>query len=101
MRMIFATILIAAALSRAAIDWQATIGHGYAYRFGTLGDLVGGRWPQGLAGVVDALRGERGPVGVGFGWGLRSCRCRWRRSSPRARRPSGSAARGCAPGPCW
>ena len=64
MRMIFATILIAAALSQAAIDWQATIGQGYAYRFGTIASLLQGHWPDGYARLVVGLKDS----GIPWAW---------------------------------
>lgn len=64
MRMAITILLAALALWRAAADWQATIGQGYAYRFGTLGDLVGGWWPERYARLVNALRQS----GVPWAW---------------------------------
>ena len=40
----------------AVIDWQATIGQGYAYRFGTLGSLIQGYWPEGYVRLVVSLK---------------------------------------------
>lgn len=55
MRTILATILVATAFWRAAIDWQATIGQGYAYRFATLATLLRENWPEGYDRLVGML----------------------------------------------
>ena len=47
MRATVAILLMGLAFWAAVVDWNATIGTGYAYRFGTLGDRVGGWWPRG------------------------------------------------------
>jgi hypothetical protein len=60
MRPVLALVFLALALWRAAADWQATIAEGYAYRFGSLGALVSGRWPDGHASLVAAL--QRSPL---------------------------------------
>ena len=48
----------------AAVDWQATIGQGYAYRFSTLGTLIRGHWPEGYTSLVVSLKQS----GVPFAW---------------------------------
>jgi hypothetical protein len=55
MRATLTILILAAALWRAGADWQATIGQGYAYRFGTLGSLLSARWPDGYSRLVDTL----------------------------------------------
>lgn len=55
MRASIAIFLGILATWRAVIDWRATIGEGYAYRFGKLGDLVGGWWPDGAGGTLAAV----------------------------------------------
>lgn len=64
MRLVLATIFLGAALWQAAIDWQATIGQGYAYRFRTLGGLIGDHWPESYAGLVEGLKASAMP----FAW---------------------------------
>jgi hypothetical protein len=56
MRAAVTVVLLLLAFWRAALDWQATIGRGYAYRFGSLGDLVAGYWPERHAWLVEGLR---------------------------------------------
>jgi hypothetical protein len=46
MRAILAILLLAAALWRVGVDWQATIGVGYAFRPGTIGSLISHYWPD-------------------------------------------------------
>lgn len=55
MRTSLVVLLAAVAFWRAAIDWQATLGKGYAYRFGTVGSLLGDWWPDGLGGIAGAF----------------------------------------------
>jgi hypothetical protein len=64
MRAVVTILLLAAALWRAGVDWQATIGEGYAYRFGTLGSLIARHWPDNYAQFVASL--ERS--GVPYAW---------------------------------
>ncbi len=64
MRAILAIILFGAAVWRAAIDWQDTIGRGYAYRFDSIGTVVAARWPESYAALVERLRES----GVPYAW---------------------------------
>ena len=64
MRATVAILLMGLAFWAAVVDWNATIGTGYAYRFGTLGDLVGGWWPEETARVVSGLRDS----GIAWAW---------------------------------
>jgi hypothetical protein len=64
MRIFLAAILLGGALLLAALDWQATIGQGYAYRFSTLGTLIQGYWPEGYMSLVVSLKQS----GVPFAW---------------------------------
>lgn len=64
MRTAFASLFLALALWRAAVDWQATLGQGYAYRFGSLGGLVDDRWP----GATGRLAGTVQAWGPGWAW---------------------------------
>jgi hypothetical protein len=57
-------LLLGAALWQAGVDWQATIGEGYAYRFGTFGGLIARHWPVSYAQFVESL--ERS--GVPYAW---------------------------------
>jgi hypothetical protein len=61
MRTAIAILLLVLAVWRAAIDWSATLGAGYAYRFDTVAGVAGGRWPDALGRFVAALR-ENGPA---------------------------------------
>ena len=56
MRAILIILFLGTALWRLGADWQATIGQGYAYRFGTLGGLMSGRWPTTYAHLVETLQ---------------------------------------------
>jgi hypothetical protein len=69
MRAVLMILFLAAAVWRAGADWQATIGHGYAYRLGTLGSLISSHWPGPYADLVESLRrsgvpGAWNPVGA-------------------------------------
>ena len=64
MRAIVAIIFLAAALGRAVVDWQATIGQGYAYRFGTFGSVISRHWPESYASLVNSLQRS----GVPYAW---------------------------------
>ena len=67
MRVILAVLLLGAALVLAVVDWQATIGQGYAYRFSTLGSLIQGYWPEGYARLVVSLKQSGVPYRLGPG----------------------------------
>ena len=56
MRIVLAVLLLGAALWRVIVDWQATIGQGYAYRFGTFGSLIQDHWPEGYTSLVVSLK---------------------------------------------
>jgi hypothetical protein len=56
MRAILIILFTGVALWRAAADWHATIGQGYAYRPGTLGGLMSSHWPTTYARLVDNLQ---------------------------------------------
>lgn len=45
-RMFAAILLLTAAFWRAAVDWQSTIGNGYAYRFTSIGAMIQNFWPD-------------------------------------------------------
>ena len=64
MRAILASPARSPPLWRAGVDWQATIGAGYAFRLGTLGGLVSGHWPENYASLVESLQRS----GVPFAW---------------------------------
>jgi hypothetical protein len=64
MRAVLAILLLAAALWRVGVDWQATIGVGYAFRPGTLGGLVARHWPHDYQNLVASLQSS----GVPFAW---------------------------------
>ena len=65
MRAVLAVLLLAAALWRAGVDWQATIGDGYAYRLGTIGGLISAATgPTATPNLVESLQAS----GVPFAW---------------------------------
>ena len=61
MRTALAILFFLLACWRAVVDWMATIGEGYAYRFGTVGGVAGDRWPETVGGFVAGLQAS-GPV---------------------------------------
>jgi hypothetical protein len=64
MRVVLVVVILVAALAQAGFDWQATIGHGYAYRLTTIGGLVAAAWPETFNHAVHAMQGS----GVPFLW---------------------------------
>lgn len=62
MRATLTILLLLGALWTAVFDWQATIGQGYAFRFGTAGGLIAARWPLEYQRLVDGLQQS------GFPW---------------------------------
>ena len=64
MRAVVTMLLLGAALWRAVVDWQATIGQGYAYRFGNFGTLISQHWPANYAQLVESLQRS----GVPYAW---------------------------------
>jgi len=46
MRVVLAAVFLAAGLWRAWIDWQATIGAGYAYRLASVQTVLEATWPE-------------------------------------------------------
>lgn len=64
MRAALALILLAAAAWRLVVDWQATIGAGYAFRPGTIGGLIADHWPEDYFNLVTSLQAS----GVPFLW---------------------------------
>jgi hypothetical protein len=64
MRILLTFLLLGAAFWRAAVDWNATIGQGYAFRLGSLGGLISAHWPTNYAQLVEGLRRSRVP----FAW---------------------------------
>ena len=64
MRAALALVLLAATIWRIGVDWQATIGVGYAFRPGTIGGLVAHYWPEDYQNLVASLQSS----GVPFAW---------------------------------
>src|SRR5687768_15454251 len=64
MRALLAFVILALAFVQAAIDWQATIGAGYAYRLSSIGGALRARWPEGYAQLVDSLQ----RTGIPYAW---------------------------------
>ncbi len=64
MRAALALLISGLAVWRLGIDWQATIGEGYAFRPSTLGQLFSARWPEDYANLVDGLHQS----GVPYAW---------------------------------
>lgn len=60
MRAAIVVVLALAALWRAGVDWQATIGQGSAYRFASIGTALGKNWPESYADFVAG--GERSRI---------------------------------------
>lgn len=52
MRLVLIFLLLAGALWRAVVDWQATIAQGYAYRFASIETVLAETWP-GLMSAVE------------------------------------------------
>ncbi len=66
MRLVLILLLLAAALWRAVVDWQATIGQGYAYRFASIEAVLAETWPERWSGLLAALQARSlwEPVGA-------------------------------------
>ncbi len=64
MRAVLMIVLLGGAFWRAGADWQATIGNGYAYRLGTIGNVLSAHWPDKYARLIDNL----GHSGVPYAW---------------------------------
>jgi hypothetical protein len=64
MRAVLVILLVAAAVWRTGVDWQATIGVGYAFRPGTIGGLISHYWPEDYQNLVASLQSS----GVPFAW---------------------------------
>lgn len=60
MRWLFVGLLVAAALWRGWIDWQATIGAGYPFRMTSIGRALEQTDPERFAALVAA--GEASPI---------------------------------------
>ncbi len=56
MRGLIAAILMAGALWQAGVDWQATIGQGYAYRLTPIGQVFANLAPETYAWLVGAWK---------------------------------------------
>lgn len=56
MRRLIAAILLGGALWQAAVDWQATIGQGYAYRLTPIGQVLAKAAPQAYERLVGAWK---------------------------------------------
>ena len=64
MRAILGILLLAAAVWRVGVDWQATIGVGYAFSPAPIGSVIAHRWPDDYANLV----ASRQASGVPFAW---------------------------------
>jgi hypothetical protein len=66
MRLVLILLLLAAALWRAALDWAATIGQGYAFRLTSIDAALADAWPERWAGIVEAAKanGRWDPIGA-------------------------------------
>jgi hypothetical protein len=62
MRAILAILLVLAALVRAWMDWQATIGQGYAYRLKPIGQVLAETWPSSFGRFLDNLQHSGVPL---------------------------------------
>jgi hypothetical protein len=67
MRVLLAAVFLVAGLWRAWIDWQATIGEGYAFRMSSIGTVLEATWPERYAAFTEGWQ-ARGllwdPVGA-------------------------------------
>lgn len=63
-RIFVAVLLLTAALWRALVDWQATIGNGYAYRFTSIGVMMQNAWPDEFESMKVFWRSS----GVPYAW---------------------------------
>lgn len=57
MRVAIAAILLAGALWQGWIDWRATIGEGYAYRFTSVGAALSNAFPERFAAPAEGAAG--------------------------------------------
>jgi hypothetical protein len=64
MRLLIVVVLLALAAWRAWIDWQATIGEGYAYRLTTIDQSLSHAFPEAHAELISAWQG----VSPGWLW---------------------------------
>ena len=64
MRAALVILLVAAAVWRTGVDWQATIGVGYAFRPGTVGGVIAHYWPEDYQNLVASVQSS----GVPFAW---------------------------------
>lgn len=64
MRVFVALLILAAAVWRAGVDWQATIGEGYAFRPASVGQVIAGMWPEDYASFVERLHQS----GIPYAW---------------------------------
>lgn len=55
MRTVLAVMILLAAAFQIGVDWQATIGKGYAFRPGSIGGIMAARWPESHARLVSGL----------------------------------------------
>ena len=62
MRALLAIVLLGTAFWRAGVDWQATIGQGYAYRLDTVGGVASATWPETHAQLVAGLQQSGVPL---------------------------------------
>ena len=62
MRLIAVFVLIALALWRAAIDWRATIGEGYAYRLTSISEAALETWPEQAAEKLASWEARNLPI---------------------------------------
>lgn len=61
MRVLIVVVLAGLALWQGWADWQATIGHGYAWRFTPVGQVLADAWPDGHARLVSGWQ-DSGPA---------------------------------------
>ena len=61
MRAVLAVVLIALGIWQAVVDWNATIGLGYAYRLTPVGQVIADAAPEFYAGLTRAGQESRVP----------------------------------------
>lgn len=62
MRVFLMVVFLAGALWRGWLDWQATLGAGYAFRFTSIGRALADGFPEMFYAVANALKG--GPLQI-------------------------------------
>lgn len=62
MRVFLMVVLLGGALWRLRLDWEATLGAGYAFRFTSIGSAIAEAYPEVFFTMANALKG--GPLDI-------------------------------------